>query len=79
MLKRLLTLSLIAVTAACARLREEAVVVEHGEAVRAVRAEIDRRRPTYREVVTRRYPAIARERELEWSTEWDRSGGAATD
>ncbi len=72
--KRLLTICLLAAVAlagaACSRLREDAVVVDHDQAVLAVRERSDRLRPAYREQVVVRYAELSRR----WAEE--RTGGS---
>ena len=55
--------------ASCERLREDAEIVSHDEAVRAVQEESDRRRPGYREVVVEEYAVIVEKRKAEWAEE----------
>ncbi len=65
----ILVLAFAAFTA-CGREAEDTVVVDLDRLVRSVREESDRRRPEYRELVERLYPAIAGKWAGDWSADW---------
>jgi hypothetical protein len=81
--KRLLLIMLLAAgsmaVGACERLREDAEVKDHDQAVQEIQEESDRRRPAYREVVEERFPGIAEKRAEEWAEEWAEERARSSD